>query len=255
MLTKRLNIIPRNPLRFLIISDQILHRLRQIAEIRINLDEVLVRARRDHQVVMMLQPLELMRHNHAVAVLQILQARGVGDAFGVRDVFVGAVLVHAEDLPALRLLGLLFPAEDLHVRPIMSPRNIHQLFPHQQLQACAAPYQLVLLLLPGELGVHGGRFHLYFEVGADLGLRPGPVAEIGHQPVAGFVGAPGVGPFGFGGAGGDVVGHEDEFDVWEGFGGGDDCAVDGVKCSLLAHVDRFFRGVEDVELGLLAESF
>jgi hypothetical protein len=57
MLSKRPNTIPRNAFRHLVIRHQHFHYLRQITKIASNLDEILVWAGRNHEMVMMLYPL------------------------------------------------------------------------------------------------------------------------------------------------------------------------------------------------------
>ena len=69
----------------------------QVAKVAFYLDIILLRARGDHEVRVMLHPVHLVDDDDAAAVLQVLQTARVGFAFDVGDVFVLAVLVHGFD--------------------------------------------------------------------------------------------------------------------------------------------------------------
>lgn len=194
---------------------------------------------------MVLDPLQLVRNHHAAAVLQILEPPRVRGALGVGDKLVLAVVGHCEEVVLQR--GLVGPVEVLYVCPALARRGVNEVLPDVVgRHGGAAPDEFGLFRGPRRGVLCGEDLAPHFGVGADFGLGPAVVAKVGHEPDVGFGGAAGERP---GGGWVDlVVDDEGEFDVWEGLGGGEDCAVDGVEGGHGAGIDGAVDG-DYVELG------
>lgn len=213
--------------RGLVVRLQPGHCALEVVIVAVDLDKVLEAAAGLQEGVVVLDPVHLVGDDDGLAALQVLEAARVRVPLGVGEVLVLAVLGHGHEVVRHRLL--VPPLHHLDVRPQPVRGRVQEILAQLQAHGRAAPKQLRCLSPPRPPVrlFRQGRLQLHLSHRSHLGLGPGPVPEIRHEPDVRVLGAPGVAPQGH--RRDAVVCVEGEFDVWERFGRGDDGAMQGVE--------------------------
>lgn len=164
-----------------------------------------------------------MCHVNTLAILYVFALSTPTASRDVHQHFEAAVIPQGEVSGSTRA----------NVGPVLAIRGFQEARPFGRCVLVAAPYQLRRLILEGDLVLDPAYLVADVIVATDVGVRPGPVTEIGHKPLIlklGIVSGLGIGPDGFVLAD-DVEGEYEKLDVGERFaiGKGGKGALQGVS--------------------------
>lgn len=225
-LAEDLHAVVGDALGFFRVVEQVLHGGGEVGEVALDFDKILIGAVAAEEVVVVLDPLQLVRDNDGAAELAVFEGARVAASYVMLALVWTGSSGHTLGVCNKHVVALVDGPEKLLLEVWIRPPQLPDVAPGFPLCGVkqsspqlgrkgnlAAPHELLRLLVPRLDALALDSFVGDFVQGANGRHVPAPEAKVGDQPEVVVLGAASERPHRLGWLGGQVLNGEDKFDV------------------------------------------